>query len=84
MQFPACSGAGEWPQVTLWANKVGPYENPQETYPYYMLPFCKVFFQNPPKSIGLSNWFGGLVPVWISGGVGISGSDRTNQEAPNP
>jgi hypothetical protein len=29
-------------QVTLWVNKVGPYENPQETYPFYMLPFCKV------------------------------------------
>jgi len=28
--------------VTLWVNKVGPYENPQETYSYYSLPFCKV------------------------------------------
>mmetsp|Transcript_95568 Transcript_95568/g.154166 ORF Transcript_95568/g.154166 Transcript_95568/m.154166 type:complete len:594 (-) Transcript_95568:320-2101(-) len=27
-------------KVTLWANKVGPYENPQETYSYYTLPFC--------------------------------------------
>eukprot|EP00887_Chlorella_sp_A99_P006658 scaffold3.g6658.t1 len=27
--------------VTLWVNKVGPYNNPQETYNYYLLPFCK-------------------------------------------
>eukprot|EP01038_Epipyxis_sp_PR26KG_P006465 gene6465-8894_t len=27
--------------VTLWVNSVGPYHNPQETYPYYQLPFCK-------------------------------------------
>lgn len=27
--------------VVLWVNTVGPYHNPQETYPYYQLPFCK-------------------------------------------
>ncbi|WIA19220.1 hypothetical protein OEZ85_003860 [Tetradesmus obliquus] len=27
--------------VTLWVNKVGPYNNPQETYNYYALPYCK-------------------------------------------
>ncbi|KFM22905.1 Transmembrane 9 superfamily member 3 [Auxenochlorella protothecoides] len=27
--------------ITLWVNKVGPYNNPQETYNYYLLPFCK-------------------------------------------
>jgi len=26
--------------VHLWVNKIGPYHNPQETYPYYKLPFC--------------------------------------------
>jgi transmembrane 9 superfamily protein 3 len=26
--------------VILWVNKVGPYNNPQETYNYYSLPFC--------------------------------------------
>ncbi|KAI9108621.1 hypothetical protein K1719_020505 [Acacia pycnantha] len=26
--------------VTLWVNKVDPYNNPQETYNYYNLPFC--------------------------------------------
>lgn len=29
-------------EVVFWVNKVGPYNNPQETYPYYSLPFCKV------------------------------------------
>lgn len=28
-------------KVNLWVNKVGPYNNPQETYNYYYLPFCK-------------------------------------------
>ena len=28
-------------QVVLWLNKIGPFHNPQETYPYYSLPFCK-------------------------------------------
>jgi transmembrane 9 superfamily protein 3 len=27
--------------VILWANQVGPHYNPQETYGYYTLPFCK-------------------------------------------
>eukprot|EP00587_Corethron_hystrix_P005093 CAMPEP_0113308264 /NCGR_PEP_ID=MMETSP0010_2-20120614/6768_1 /TAXON_ID=216773 ORGANISM="Corethron hystrix, Strain 308" /NCGR_SAMPLE_ID=MMETSP0010_2 /ASSEMBLY_ACC=CAM_ASM_000155 /LENGTH=488 /DNA_ID=CAMNT_0000163263 /DNA_START=176 /DNA_END=1639 /DNA_ORIENTATION=- /assembly_acc=CAM_ASM_000155 len=27
-------------RVNLWVNKVGPYANPQETYPYYSLPYC--------------------------------------------
>ena len=31
--------AGE--AVTLWTNKVGPYNNPQETFNYFTLPFCK-------------------------------------------
>eukprot|EP00252_Welwitschia_mirabilis_P021823 TRINITY_DN5713_c0_g2_i1.p1 TRINITY_DN5713_c0_g2~~TRINITY_DN5713_c0_g2_i1.p1 ORF type:complete len:590 (-),score=79.03 TRINITY_DN5713_c0_g2_i1:356-2125(-) len=26
--------------VILWVNKVRPYNNPQETYNYFMLPFC--------------------------------------------
>ncbi|GJU63193.1 transmembrane 9 superfamily member 1-like protein [Tanacetum coccineum] len=28
-------------KVTLWVNKVGPYNNPQETYNFYSLPFCR-------------------------------------------
>lgn len=35
----------EHQEVPLVANKVGPYSNPHETYPYYSLPFC------PPKEI---------------------------------
>lgn len=27
--------------VTLWANKVGPFSSPSETYQYYDLPFCQ-------------------------------------------
>ncbi|XP_021767185.1 transmembrane 9 superfamily member 1-like [Chenopodium quinoa] len=27
-------------KVILWVNKVGPYNNPQETYNYFSLPFC--------------------------------------------
>ncbi|CAO2835334.1 unnamed protein product [Amaranthus hypochondriacus] len=27
--------------VVLWVNKVGPYNNPQETYNYFSLPFCR-------------------------------------------
>jgi transmembrane 9 superfamily member 3 len=27
--------------VSLWVNTIGPYHNPQETYSYYSLPFCK-------------------------------------------
>jgi transmembrane 9 superfamily protein 3 len=32
----------EGEELKVWVNKVGPYENPQETYSYYTLPFCKV------------------------------------------
>ncbi|KFM26763.1 Putative phagocytic receptor 1b [Auxenochlorella protothecoides] len=28
-------------KVTLWANKVGPFSSPSETYQYYDLPFCQ-------------------------------------------
>ncbi|KAI8467088.1 MAG: hypothetical protein J3K34DRAFT_524003 [Monoraphidium minutum] len=27
--------------VVLWVNKVGPFNNPQETYNYYALPYCR-------------------------------------------
>ncbi|GKC55720.1 transmembrane 9 superfamily member 1-like protein [Tanacetum coccineum] len=42
--------------VDLWVNKVGPYNNPQETYNYYILPFCR-----PPGHAG-HKW-GGLGEV---------------------
>ena len=25
----------------MWANKIGPYHNPQETYSFYSIPFCQ-------------------------------------------
>uniref|UniRef100_A0A7S0MQZ3 Transmembrane 9 superfamily member n=1 Tax=Pyramimonas obovata TaxID=1411642 RepID=A0A7S0MQZ3_9CHLO len=43
--------------LTLWVNKVGPYNNPQETYNYYELPFCK-----PKAEKGVHKW-GGLGEV---------------------
>jgi transmembrane 9 superfamily protein 3 len=41
----------------LWVNKVGPYNNPQETYNYYSLPYCK-----PGKADAHHKW-GGLGEV---------------------
>mmetsp|Transcript_40855 Transcript_40855/g.49586 ORF Transcript_40855/g.49586 Transcript_40855/m.49586 type:complete len:601 (-) Transcript_40855:774-2576(-) len=43
--------------VVLWVNKVGPYNNPQETYNYYELPFCR------PKAEKGSHKWGGLGEV---------------------
>ncbi|CAH9117499.1 unnamed protein product, partial [Cuscuta epithymum] len=42
--------------VILWVNKVGPYNNPQETYNYYSLPFC-----HPPGNV--AHKWGGLGEV---------------------
>ncbi|KAI9080672.1 hypothetical protein K1719_037338 [Acacia pycnantha] len=42
--------------VTLWVNKAGPYNNPQETYNYYSLPFCH-------PSDNLAHKWGGLGEV---------------------
>ncbi|KAL4541378.1 hypothetical protein Ndes2437B_g05748 [Nannochloris sp. 'desiccata'] len=39
-------------KLTLWVNKVGPYNNPQETYNYYMLPFCKPSTEKPKHKWG--------------------------------
>ena len=44
--------------VTLWVNKVGPYNNPQETYNYYTLPFC-----HPSSSAEAAHKWGGLGEV---------------------
>lgn len=44
--------------VKLWVNKVGPYNNPQETYNYYYLPFCK-----PNSSKKPDRTWGGLGEV---------------------
>lgn len=44
--------------VKLWVNKVGPYNNPQETYNYYYLPFCK-----PHPDLKPEHSWGGLGEV---------------------
>ncbi|KAL6010671.1 Transmembrane 9 superfamily member 1 [Asimina triloba] len=46
-------------QVTLWVNKVGPYNNPQETYNYYSLPFCHASTNPSHKWGGLGEVLGG-------------------------
>lgn len=45
--------------VTLWVNKVGPYNNPQETYNYYSLPFCRASKNAAHKWGGLGEVLGG-------------------------
>jgi transmembrane 9 superfamily protein 3 len=45
-------------KVVLWVNKVGPYNNPQETYNYFYLPFCKAH----PEQKDEHSW-GGLGEV---------------------
>lgn len=35
--------------VHLWLNKVGPYHNPQETYSFYHLPFCRPTHRLKPE-----------------------------------
>ncbi|RID48707.1 hypothetical protein BRARA_I05199 [Brassica rapa] len=46
-------------QVTLWVNKVGPYNNPQETYNYFSLPFCRPSQNDVHKWGGLGEVLGG-------------------------
>ena len=48
-------------RVRLWVNKVGPYNNPQETYNYYYLPFCAPQTDQKPqhKWGGLGEVLGG-------------------------
>ncbi|KAK9266604.1 hypothetical protein L1049_027299 [Liquidambar formosana] len=45
--------------VTLWVNKVAPYNNPQETYNYYSLPFCRPSGNAAHKWGGLGEVLGG-------------------------
>ncbi|KAJ0442956.1 putative nonaspanin (TM9SF) [Helianthus annuus] len=45
--------------VKLWVNKVGPYNNPQETYNYYSLPFCRKPSNPGHKWGGLGEVLGG-------------------------
>jgi hypothetical protein len=52
--------------VSLWVNHIGPYHNPQETYPYYQLPYCK-----PEHGIGTSKKASGI-------GEALEGNELTN------
>ncbi|KZV30902.1 transmembrane 9 superfamily member 1 [Dorcoceras hygrometricum] len=45
--------------LVLWVNKVGPYNNPQETYNYYSLPFCRPPGDAAHKWGGLGEVLGG-------------------------
>jgi transmembrane 9 superfamily protein 3 len=45
--------------VKLWVNKVGPYNNPQETYNYHSLPFCLPSENPGHKWGGLGEVLGG-------------------------
>ena len=55
--FKLCLQYGQEEPVKLWVNKVGPYNNPQETYNYYSLPFC-----HPYGDVATHKW-GGLGEV---------------------
>ncbi|KAI9397004.1 hypothetical protein POPTR_004G218300v4 [Populus trichocarpa] len=57
LAFDADHRYGQEEAVKLWVNKVGPYNNPQETYNYYSLPFC-----HPSSNDGTHKW-GGLGEV---------------------
>ncbi|KAI3712415.1 hypothetical protein L1987_70971 [Smallanthus sonchifolius] len=46
-------------QINLWVNKVGPYNNPQETYNYNSLPFCRKPGNPGHKWGGLGEVLGG-------------------------
>jgi hypothetical protein len=56
--------------VVLWLSKVGPYHNPQETYSYYALPFCK-----PEEKLEPETRIGGLGEI-------LEGNDLQNSDVP--
>jgi transmembrane 9 superfamily protein 3 len=40
-------------EVVIWVNKIGPFNNPQETYTYNSLPFCKPSNMEEPEAHAL-------------------------------
>lgn len=40
-------------EVVIWVNKIGPFNNPQETYTYNSLPFCKGRGMEEPEAHAL-------------------------------
>eukprot|EP00954_Amorphochlora_amoebiformis_P016553 1299104-Amorphochlora_amoeboformis.AAC.1 len=57
-------------EVTVWVNKIGPFHNPQETYPYQSLGLCKAGEEPKQKSEGFGALLNGdmLVDSGISMG----------------
>lgn len=39
--------------MVIWVNKIGPFNNPQETYTYNSLPFCKAPGMEEPEAHAL-------------------------------
>ncbi|XP_060216927.1 transmembrane 9 superfamily member 1-like [Lycium barbarum] len=59
--FLACQTLAKYEEddpVTLWINKAGPYGNPQETYSFYSLPYCRPA-DGDHKRVGLGESLGG-------------------------
>jgi len=50
--------------ITLWVDKVGPIDNPQETYQYFSLPFC-----SPKEKLNLARIWERLSKVMNSEAV---------------
>lgn len=65
--------------MRLWVNKVGPYNNPQETYNYYYLPFCK-----PDAGEKPAHKWGGLGEVLQGNELIDSQLDIKYRSAPRP
>ncbi|CAH0476130.1 unnamed protein product [Peronospora belbahrii] len=40
-------------EVIVWVNKIGPFNNPQETYTYNTLPFCRALGAEEPEAHAL-------------------------------
>ena len=55
-------------RVILWENKVGPYNNPQETYNYHELPFCAVSYSSSTNGRDSK---GDSKPTHKWGGLGV-------------
>ena len=58
----------------LWFNKVGPYNNPQETYQYFDLPFCRpdgeptcTFAHTTTPLASARPWLTMSLPRWHAG-----------------
>lgn len=48
-----CTQYDKGDEVVVWVNKIGPFNNPQETYTYNSLPFCKARGMEEPEAHAL-------------------------------